>query len=62
MEKDLKSILEISYPYCKNSDEAIAGFFRNINSSAYKALKHVERSTKKGTHWTEQHHKNYHMG
>jgi RNA polymerase-binding transcription factor DksA len=61
MKEDLKTILDISYGYCKNSDETIADLFRKINDSAHKALKYAKRHPEKNTHWTEKHYKNYHM-
>tara|TARA_Y100001934_G_scaffold258484_1_gene328692 strand:+ start:357 stop:515 length:159 start_codon:yes stop_codon:yes gene_type:complete len=43
MKKDLKTILDISFRYCKNSNDHIANFFRKINDTAWQALKHIER-------------------
>ena len=59
MKKDLDTILKISFDYCRHDNNEVADFFRKINSTAYKALKHIERHPQKELHWTEKHRKNY---
>ena len=59
MEKDLDTILKISFDYCKHQDDEIAGFFRKINDTAYKALKYAERNPQGDLHKTEKHRKNH---
>jgi len=62
VEENLKRILELSYEHCKHSDDVLGAHFREINTSAYKALKHLEKHPSSDKHWTEMHYKNYHMG
>ncbi|MAH48966.1 hypothetical protein CMI37_24275 [Candidatus Pacearchaeota archaeon] len=61
MKKELKEIMSLSFPFCKNPDKQIALFFQKINSLAHETEVYIERNgLNKKNHWTNQHNKNYH--
>lgn len=37
MKEDLKQIMSLSLPFCKNGDPVAAGYFQRINSLAHEA-------------------------
>jgi len=43
MKEELKQIMFLSLPFCKNEDEVLAGYFREINSLAHEAEIHFDR-------------------
>ena len=59
MKEDLKTILRISFDYCKHQDDEVAGFFRKINDTAYNALKRIERLPQEDLNSTKKYRKNY---
>ena len=61
MKKDLDTILKISFDYCKYQDDEVADFFRKINDTAYRALKHIEKHPQEDLTQTEKYRKNYYI-
>ena len=62
MKKELKEIMSLSFPFCKNGNKQLALYFQKINSLAHDAEVYIEQNgLNKENHWTEQHHKNYHQ-
>jgi hypothetical protein len=62
MKKELKEIMSLSFPFCKNNNEQLASYFQKINSLAHDAEVYIERNgLNKENHWTNKHHKNYHQ-
>ena len=61
MKKELKEIMSLSYPFCKNNNPTLALFFQKINALAHEAEIHIEKNgLSKENHWTNKHNKNYH--
>tara|TARA_B100000959_G_C14791503_1_gene545796 strand:- start:310 stop:501 length:192 start_codon:yes stop_codon:yes gene_type:complete len=61
MKKELKEIMDLSFPFCKNSDDQLALYFQKINNIAHDAEIYInQRKLSKENHWTEEHYKNYH--
>lgn len=61
MKKELKEIMSLSFPFCKNSNKQLALYFQKINSLAHDAEVYMEQNElSKENHWTERHDKNYH--
>jgi hypothetical protein len=62
MKKELKEIMSLSFPFCKNDNDQLALYFQKINSLAHDAEVYMEQNgLNKENHWTERHHKNYHQ-
>ena len=61
MKKELKEIMSLSFPFCKNNNKQLALYFQKINSLAHDAEVYIEQNgLSEENHWTERHHKNYH--
>ena len=61
MKKDLKKIMDLSFPFCKSNNDQLAMYFQKINSLAHDAEIYIEQNgLSKENHWTEQHRRNYH--
>ena len=62
MKKELKEIMSLSFPFCKNSNEQLALYFQKINSLAHDAEVYInQHGLSKEDHWTDKHNKNYHQ-
>jgi len=61
MKEDIKQIMSLSFPFCKNNNAQLALYFQKINNLAHEAELYIEKNgLSKENHWTEQHNKNYH--
>ena len=62
MKEDLKQIMSLSFPFCKNNNEQLALYFQKINSLAHDAEVYMEQNgLNKENLRTERHRKNYHQ-
>ena len=62
MKEELKQIMSLSFPFCKNRDDVLAEYFRKINSLAHDAETYMNKhGADEEGHWGQDHHKNYHM-
>ena len=62
MKKELKEIMSLSFPFCKDNNVQLALYFQKINNLAHEAELYIERNgLSKENHWTERHRKNYHQ-
>jgi hypothetical protein len=43
MKKELKQIMSLSFPFCKNQNRILAEYFNKINSLAHEAEVHIEK-------------------
>jgi len=61
MKKDLKKIMDLSFPFCKSNNEQLALYFQKINHFAHEAEVYLKKNgLNEENHWTDQHNKNYH--
>ena len=61
MKEDLKQIMSLSFPFCKNNNEQLALYFQKINSIAHDAEVYInQQGLNKEDNYTEKHYKNYH--
>ncbi len=61
MKEELKKIMDLSFPFCKNSDDNLAQYFQKINNLAHDAEVYIRNNgLDKTNHWTNKHYKNYH--
>ena len=60
MKKELKKIMDLSFPFCKNENENVALYFQKINNLAHDAEVYLRNhGVDEEGHWTQQHRKNY---
>ena len=43
MKEELKQIMSLSFPFCKNENRILAEYFHKINSLAHDAEIHIEK-------------------
>ena len=61
MKKELKQIMELSFPFCKNDNGNLATYFQKINNLAHDAEVYIRNNgLNEENHWTNEHYKNYH--
>jgi len=61
MKKELKEIMSLSFPFCKNPNAQVALYFRKINNLAHESELYIKNNgLNKENHWTERHDKNHH--
>jgi len=46
MKEELKQIMSLSFPFCKNQNRILAEYFHKINSLAHDAEVHIEKHGK----------------